>query len=192
LTATLVASTLANGDGKLTYNISGTPSTSGIAAFPISMGVQSCSLNLQVTPKAAVSSLDCGGTTYSATATALAPYTATAMVSYSGGNSVAYPASAAISSNGVIGLTATLVAGTLANGNGKLTYNITGTPTFSGIAAFPISMGMQTCSLNLQVAPTLVGSWNQTTVVSSGCIDPSANSSTICASNCAFVLQAQQ
>jgi hypothetical protein len=133
-------------------------------------------------PKPAVSSLDCGGTTYSAVATALASYTSTAMVSYGGGNGIAYPASAAIPSSGVTGLTATLVAGALANGNGKLTYNITGTPATSGIAAFPISMGVQTCSLNLQVAPTFVGSWTQTTTMKSGCV--SSNATTTCSSNC--------
>lgn len=130
----------------------------------------------------AVSSLDCGGTTYSANATALAPYTATAMVSYGGGNGITYPASSAIPSTGVTGLTATLVAGTLANGNGKLTYNITGTPSFSGVAVFPISMGVQTCSLNLQVAPTFVGTWNETTTMKSGCV--SSNATTTCSSNC--------
>jgi len=48
LTATLAAGTLASGAGNLTYNITGTPTSSGTASFAISFGGQSCSLSLTV------------------------------------------------------------------------------------------------------------------------------------------------
>ena len=55
------------------------------------------------------------------------------------------------------GLTLTVNAGTFANGNGTLEYSITGTPSGSGIASFPISIGGRTCTLT-RVVNQLVGS----------------------------------
>lgn len=57
-----------------------------------------------------------------------------------------------VTSTGVAGLTATLAAGTFANGNGSLTYTITGTPASSGTANFTLSIGGQTCTLTRTVA----------------------------------------
>jgi hypothetical protein len=73
-----------------------------------------------------------------------------ASVPYTSGNGGVYNAQT-LSSTGVTGLTATLAAGTLANGAGSLTYTITGTPTTSGTASFAISIGGQSCTLNLVV-----------------------------------------
>ncbi|RMZ59220.1 hypothetical protein D1632_06105 [Chryseobacterium nematophagum] len=72
-------------------------------------------------------------------------------VPYTGGNGVAYLQGTAISSTGVTGLTATLQAGTLANGNGTLTYTISGTPVNSGTAHFAIAFGGQSCDLQVTV-----------------------------------------
>ena len=71
-------------------------------------------------------------------------------VSYTGGNVVAHSGQV-VSSTGVTGLTATLSAGTLNNGNGTFTYVITGTPTSSGTANFALNIGGQTCSLQRTV-----------------------------------------
>jgi hypothetical protein len=57
-----------------------------------------CSKDNPIVKTPGISSLDCGGATYSAQAIALASYTAVATVSYSGGNGSPYPASAAIPS----------------------------------------------------------------------------------------------
>ncbi len=57
-----------------------------------------------------------------------------------------------VSSTGVTGLTATLAAGTFANGAGSLIYDIAGTPDSVGTASFTIDIGGQTCVLNLSVA----------------------------------------
>jgi hypothetical protein len=47
----------------------------------------------------------------------------------------------------VTGLTATLSAGTFANGSGSLNYTITGTPSASGTANFALNIGGQNCTL---------------------------------------------
>ena len=72
-------------------------------------------------------------------------------IAYTGGNG--WPHNGQIvTSTGVIGLTATLGAGTFANGAGTLTYTITGTPTSAGTASFAINIGGQTCNITLAVS----------------------------------------
>ncbi|CAA7196678.1 FISUMP domain-containing protein [Chryseobacterium potabilaquae] len=99
-----------------------------------------------------VTTLNCSGATHLGT---LTPGTAASGVStqipYTGGNGSSYPSGAPIASTGVTGLTATLQAGTLANGNGALTYTITGTPSGAGTASFSISFGGHTCSFAREV-----------------------------------------
>jgi hypothetical protein len=48
LTATLAAGTLASGSGVITYAITGTPATSGTAAFAVMVGGQSCSISIPI------------------------------------------------------------------------------------------------------------------------------------------------
>jgi hypothetical protein len=48
LTATLTAGTLASGSGSVTFAITGTPVSSGTAAFEISVGGQTCTLSMTV------------------------------------------------------------------------------------------------------------------------------------------------
>lgn len=120
----------------------------------------SCSTDevTSTTTTASVTALTCSAATFSATATASSAYTGTATVPYTGGNGVAYSAGSAIASTGVIGLTATLTASTLASGAGNATFAITGTPSASGTATFAISVGGQSCTLSLTVAAaTTVG-----------------------------------
>ena len=52
----------------------------------------------------------------------------------------------------VTGLTATLAAGSFASGNGTLVYTITGTPATSGTASFALSIGGQSCTLQISVS----------------------------------------
>lgn len=100
---------------------------------------------------AAVTALNCASVSFNATATANVAYAATATVPYSGGNAATFPAGTAISSTGVTGLTATLVAGTLASGSGNISYTIAGTASAAGTAVFPISFGGQNCTVSLTV-----------------------------------------
>ena len=114
---------------------------------------------------AAVGALNCVGATTTGTLTngtaASGVYTT---ISYTGGNGGSYAAQT-ISSTGVLGLTATLSAGTLANGAGSLTYTITGTPTSSGTASFAISLGGQSCTftINVGVQGFTIGAGTSTT-----------------------------
>ena len=92
-------------------------------------------------PQAAViASLDCAGGTFSAAAIEATSYSGQYILSYAGGNGASYKADT-ITSTGVTGLTAILVTGTLANGNGSLIYQVSGTPASAGSATFPISIG---------------------------------------------------
>jgi uncharacterized protein (TIGR02145 family) len=74
-------------------------------------------------------------------------------VSYTGGNAGTYGAQS-VSSTGVLGLTATLAAGLLANGNGSVSYVISGTPASSGTASFAIILGGQICTFVVNVVST--------------------------------------
>ena len=99
-----------------------------------------------------ISALNCVGATTTETlnnGTAASGVSTT--VPYTVGNGGVYSAQA-VSSTGVLGLTATLSAGTLANGAGSLTYTITGTSTTSGTASFAITVGGQSCSFTVTVA----------------------------------------
>jgi uncharacterized protein (TIGR02145 family) len=99
----------------------------------------------------ALGALNCGGSTTTGTLTnGTAANGVSTAIPYTGGNAGTYAAQS-IASTGVVGLTATLAAGTLANGAGSLTYTISGTPTTSGTASFAISVGGQSCSFTVSV-----------------------------------------
>jgi hypothetical protein len=158
LTATLAEGTLASGNGTASFVITGTPNIAGTASFSIELGGQSCTLALPVVQsKASVSTLT--GTITPTTGTSGTAYTGTITLDYTGGNGGSYEASTA-SSTGVEGLTATLVAGTLANGTGKLTYTVSGTPTSAGTATFNISFGGQTFTVTVSVVAGTSGTTN--------------------------------
>jgi uncharacterized protein (TIGR02145 family) len=98
-----------------------------------------------------VGTLNCNGATQSGNLiSGQSASNVTASVPYTGGNGGFYAAQS-IASFGVTGLTATLSQGLFANGAGSVTYSITGTPASAGTATFAISLGGQSCSLNLIV-----------------------------------------
>lgn len=155
LTATLSAGTLTSGSGTANFIITGTPATAGTASFPIDLGGQSCTLSLPVVAsKASISTLVC--TVAPAVGANGTAYTGTVTMAYTGGNGGKYDISSA-SSTGVEGLTATLVAGTLATGAGNLVYAISGIPTSAGIATFNLSLGGQTCTVTLTISAGTAG-----------------------------------
>ncbi len=156
LTATLQSGTLANGAGSVTYSVAGTPTSVGTANFSISMGGQSCTLSLAINDVGPVlpviASLLCDNATISTTAYANTIFIATVAVPYTGGNGAVYPvAGPSVASTGVTGLTAALLPGTLANGGGDLSLDITGTPASAGVASFVLDFGGQSCTLNINV-----------------------------------------
>ena len=157
LTATLQSGTLANGNGNIIYNITGTPTSSGTASFAINFGGQSCSLSLNINntvpANPIVSSLNCSNV-QSTSGTINTPYSASISIPYSGGNGVTYTSGTNILSSGVTGLTAILQPGTLSNGNGSLAYNITGSANATGTAYFNIVFGGQSCSFSINFDAT--------------------------------------
>jgi uncharacterized protein (TIGR02145 family) len=119
------------------------------------------------TPSAALTSLNCGGATTTGTLTnGTAASGVSTAIPYTGGNAGTYSAQS-ISSTGVVGLTATLAAGTLANGAGSLTYTITGTPTTIGTATFATTVGGYSCSFSVSVG-TAIGQYPAGTVNCAG------------------------
>jgi uncharacterized protein (TIGR02145 family) len=98
-----------------------------------------------------INTLDCGNANIIGT---LEEGTAASGVSididYTGGNGGAYSGQS-ISSTGVTGLTAQLSGGNFANGAGTLTFAISGTPATAGTATFPITIGGETCNLEVTV-----------------------------------------
>ncbi|PWN57546.1 hypothetical protein C1634_025605, partial [Chryseobacterium viscerum] len=154
LTATLASGTFMTGTGSLTYKVSGTPSMGGTASFLITIGGQSCTLTRDVLFPVTVSSLDCSGAVNNGTLTGgSAASGVSSVISYTGGDGSTYDGQS-VSSTGVTGLTATFSSGTLANGNGSVTYTISGTPSAGGIAYFPINIGGKSCVLTRMVNPT--------------------------------------
>lgn len=99
---------------------------------------------------ASIAAFNCSSVSFSNSAMVNTAYNGTATIPYTGGNGGTYSASS-VSSSGVIGLTATLAAGTIINGSGSLVYTITGTPASSGTASFALNFGGQTCAINLSV-----------------------------------------
>jgi hypothetical protein len=152
LTATLTAGNFAVGSGSLNYTISGTPDTSGIASFLLDIGGQICELTINVNlPIGTISLLDCGNATNSGSLTAYsAANGVSSSIPYSGGNGGTYNLQS-VTSTGVTGLTATIVADTFALGSGNLIYTISGTPSAGGNASFLLNIGGQSCTLTLNV-----------------------------------------
>jgi len=152
LTATLVAGSFATGNGALTYTITGTPSAVGNANFAINIGGRTCTLTRAINaPVGSVTTLNCAGATPNGTLTSrVAASGVSSVVPYTGGNGGTYAAQS-VASTGVAGLTATLAAGTLASGNGTLTYTITGTPASAGTASFNININGRACVITRTV-----------------------------------------
>lgn len=158
LTATISGGSFATGNGNLTYTITGTPSSVGNASFTITIGGQSCTITRTVgAPVAgAIASLNCAGATHNGTLSAgVAASGVNSVISYTGGNGGTHAAQS-VTSTGVTGLTATVSAGSFANGNGTLTYTITGTPSGSGTASFAINIGGKTCTITRTVTASVL------------------------------------
>ena len=167
LTATLSAGVLANGAGTLVFSISGTPSGSGTANFPLNLGGQSCVLVRTVAP-ATVTAVQCSSAVLTGQLVAgKAANGSSVSLPYSGGNGGAYGAQT-IASTGVTGLTAQLAAGQLSIGPGSLNYTLTGTASGSGTAQFALQIGGQSCTLSLSVVAGGVASLDCANAVHNG------------------------
>lgn len=155
--ATLSPGELQRTGGTLKFILTGKPSEWGTAIFSMNLAKDTCSVFLKVLPPAAmVSDLQCA--TAKDTFAIVAERSSVGVsIPYSGGNGAAYDAQT-IASVGVTGLTATLPPGKLATGRGVLFYTITGIPSGSGTASFPIQIGSVRCTLTRTINfPTVQG-----------------------------------
>lgn len=156
----LNANFVSNSEGTIPYIITGTPNSGGNANFEVNFGGQVCNITLPISSAPSIASIDCPSlTTSTTTLKANIQNFLTITVPYTGGNSMDY-ATETIQSTNITGLTAVLSAGILTNGNGSLSYTITGKPGSTGTASFAINFGGQNCSLSIQVESLKIGdSW---------------------------------
>jgi hypothetical protein len=102
-------------------------------------------------PLGTITALSCSTATHNGTLRAgVAASGVNSVVAYTGGNSGTHNGQT-VTSTGVTGLTATLAAGTFANGAATLSYTITGTPSAAGTASFALNIGGQNCTLERTV-----------------------------------------
>ena len=124
-------------------------------AFALTSALVSCKKETTTpnnsTNDVSISGFDCAGVKIVGTLTKdKVVSNVTATLTYTGGNGKTY-LTKSYTSTGVTGLSATLLAGTLANGEGTLVYTISGTPTTAGTANFAIALGGKSCSIDLKV-----------------------------------------
>jgi hypothetical protein len=104
---------------------------------------------LSAASKAAM--LDCAGVVHTGlVVTGSAASGVSFAIPYTGGNGGFY-GNQAVASTGVTGLTASLLAGSLASGIGSLTYSVSGTPSGAGTASFALSIAGHRCTISLSV-----------------------------------------
>jgi uncharacterized protein (TIGR02145 family) len=157
LIANLAAGTLSDGDGSLTFNITGTATSTGIAKFPLTIGNTTCEFEVTVLPPAAVAGMtSCGSTLIPSnpiTAGSPIPDGTTILLHYTGGNGGGYNGIFA-SSAGIAGMIAGTPAGTINNGDGDLELEITGTPAAGpgGTATFTVNFAGNSCQVSVPVA----------------------------------------
>jgi uncharacterized protein (TIGR02145 family) len=112
-----------------------------------------------------IGALDCGSATLTGSLiSGIVAYSVSASVPYTGGNG-GYYADQSVSSTGVTGLTATISLGLFASGSGNLVYTISGTPSAVGTASFALTIGGQSCTLNLTVVPNPIGQYPVGTII---------------------------
>jgi uncharacterized protein (TIGR02145 family) len=182
ITASVSAGLALEGGGNLNGSIRGTPSGVGMASFALSIGGESCTLDLSVVvPVGVIGMLDCAGATNTGTlTTGVAASGVSSSIPYSGGNGFSHDGETVLST-GVTGLTATLAAASFASGSGSLSYVITGTPSAAGTASFALNIGGQNCTLdwtvNLPVGS--IGALNCAGATSSGALQKNQAASNV-------------
>jgi len=114
------------------------------------VNVDNTSVNPEPT-NATITGLECGSVTSTGTLVAgKGSNNVFISISYTGGNAGNY-AGVSFNSEGVSGLKAVLSPGKLVNGNGTLTFSITGTPASVGTATFNITINGKSCTLTKSV-----------------------------------------
>lgn len=141
----------------LQYGCASTPANGSTHGCPVN-----CSSSSGNTTSGTLGTLDCNNPIHSGFLTSgVSAVSVSTTINYTNGNGGTYNMQT-IASTGVTGLTATLLSGTLANGNGSLNLMINGTPSSSGTASFILSIGGQSCLItrivNGQTPSNAIGS----------------------------------
>ena len=138
------------GSGNLYCTILGTPYKSGKAEFLIKIGEASCTAQIQVSPKATLSSLDCNSSKISGS---LAQFSKADGISitlnYTGGNGGYYNDEKVMIAEG---LNAYRPDGKLNVGDGVIKYDLYGSPITGGTFSIPITLGNKTCNVVVDIA----------------------------------------
>jgi hypothetical protein len=162
------SATLTSGQSQvITYTITGTPSTaSGTLTGTWTKLSLSCnnSTDLQ---SGTVNSINCTGLLTGSIVDQQTASGVTKVIGYSTTGTFNYPAMN-INSTGATGLTMSIPAGTLNNGNGNLTFSITGstdivTRNEPSIATFTVNLGGKICSFTINIQ-TSEGSFDNPSV----------------------------
>lgn len=153
LTAQTPADTFIVGSDSVMFTVTGTPDKAGVASFSFTIDGKTCIHTIQVgLPNARIGGqLDCGNG--ARTGTLVRGEVATGVsftIPYTQGNRGLFSAQS-INSTGVAGLTASLTADTLKDGNGNLLFNVSGTPTTAGTALFNVLIGGKSCNFSYNV-----------------------------------------
>ncbi len=140
--------TLTAGQSQIvTYTLAGAPSSAGTLTGTWTKLSLNCDKTASVLIPT-IATLDCATAAHSGTLiSGVAASGVTSTVPYTGGNGASF-LNQSVNSTGITGLTATIQAGTLANGAGNLSISITGTPSgIGGTASFALNFGGKTCTL---------------------------------------------
>ena len=152
------------GSKTLTLSATGTPTTAGVnnlTANPSTL----CTASYTATAPG-TAALNCANASYKSGNVLVAGTNSTNLIynlPYTAGNGGSYN-QYTVASAGVTGLTATIDAGSFANGAGNLDVKITGTPNTSGNATFTIAFGGSNCSFTV---PVLTNSTSFTSCIES-------------------------
>ncbi len=155
LVATLEQGNFASSGGELVFTLSGAPSGIGTASFNISIGGQTCVINLTV----GAVSFNCGDVSHLGSLMAGdSAIDVISTVDYTGGNGGSYNISP-VASTGVSGLTLTLTDGNFVSGNGTWEFTISGVPGTTGTAIFSFSIAGQSCVITREVGTLSCGAY---------------------------------
>ncbi len=161
--------TLIGGQSQVvTYTLAGTPTSIGTLTATWTNLSLNCIKTIPVLSPT-ITTLDCATAMHSGTLiSGVAASGVTSTVPYTGGNGASF-LEQSVNSTGVTGLTATIQAGTLANGAGNLSISITGTPDgVGGTASFALNFGGVSCTLTRSVTAGSITALNCGTATGSG------------------------
>jgi uncharacterized protein (TIGR02145 family) len=150
LTLELQAGTLNIGDGYFTLEITGIPSSAGLANFALDICGQSCLIEVSIIA-GSIASLECGLAFFSGNLlSGVYSNDLEIIIPYTGGNG-GLSLINSINSSGVIGLTAVPDIANFDVGDGIITYTLIGTPVGEGYATFNLLVNDQVCVISLPV-----------------------------------------